>query len=405
MREILKEKTLGLCSICYSEVDAQVYEENGRVYIVKNCPKHGETVGLVEKDAAFYKRVMNKAPLRQYIPREVLVLPVTHACNLNCKMCYLPQRNREDMSLDRIKQAILAFEDEIGLSGGEPTLRKELFEIIRFAKQLGRKTCLITNGVKLADEEYVMKLEEAGLDAVLFSLNGFDDNICEQISAQRGLLAIKLKALEVLSRHKIRVCISPTFLRGINDGELKKIINFCFDNNSFIQEIRIRSLGQVGRYPDREPFVLSEMLDMFAEAIELTREELLHGYPRKDQYHSAYQLRVDCHFYQKGNRRFLQLLDKNVERNWVAGKGKGKLWQFFSRLAKINKSLLPSLLTDKLLGRNNVKTLIVNIYVWPDVTNVDLNEVKVCTVWHLTETHGALPFYLAVIGNKKDVVI
>ena len=293
------KQTSGLCSECYAEVPATVYEEEGLVRIAKRCPDHGVTAGLVETDVEFYKRLANLGPASPPAPGSILIIPITYACNLDCEMCFLPQRDREDLSVKVVEQAILNFDGRIGFTGGEPTLRKELPHFIRFARKHGRQTVLITNGLTLSNDSFVSELEEAGLNNILFSFNGFDDNVYEKIDGRRGLLEAKRKALDVLSRHSLKTCVSTTLCRGVNEDQLKSVVDYCLDHSSFVPEFRLRGMGRVGLYPDRKPFHLSEMLDMFARAIGMTRDNLVVGYPAGHHYHSVYGLAINCYFLQE----------------------------------------------------------------------------------------------------------
>ncbi len=58
---ILKEKTKSLCPICFEEIDGEVVELDGRVYLKKNCAVHGKFDVLIEKDASLYKALMNES--------------------------------------------------------------------------------------------------------------------------------------------------------------------------------------------------------------------------------------------------------------------------------------------------------------------------------------------------------
>ena len=123
---------------------------------------------------------------------------ITHKCNMNCGNCYIPNRTIPDMDKKSLFVLLekLPFKCEIRLIGAEPTMRKDLPEIISKVRDLKHRPVLITNGLKLANKDYVKKLKEAGLFIVNISLNGgTDDDIYRKMDGG-AYLRKKIKALE-----------------------------------------------------------------------------------------------------------------------------------------------------------------------------------------------------------------
>lgn len=132
----------------------------------KICEEHGEFNILIEKDAGFYKMLMNRHYNKRRINFETLRLPITSKCRLNCHFCFNPYKN-EDRPIEFLKNIISTQGiKRIKLSGGEPTERKELIELIKYAQSLNKTIILCTNGIKCSDEDYVRKLKNAGLNHV-----------------------------------------------------------------------------------------------------------------------------------------------------------------------------------------------------------------------------------------------
>jgi radical SAM protein with 4Fe4S-binding SPASM domain len=101
-------------------------------------------------------------------------LALTYRCNVRCGHCYNPSREKEELSTDQWK-TVLKKIWELGIphvifTGGEATLRNDLAGLIGFAESLGMVTGLLTNGVRLADMEYLRTLVGAGLDHVQITL-------------------------------------------------------------------------------------------------------------------------------------------------------------------------------------------------------------------------------------------
>lgn len=150
--EILKEKTKSICPICLQELDARVIENNNKVFLEKECPQYGRFEVLIEEDAELYKRLMNKEFRKERLPFRRLTLPITHKCNLNCQVCYAPDRGIKDFCIEELKAVIQDFKCEvIKLTGGEPTLYNNLPFLIDTIHENGKKCNLSTNGVKLID--------------------------------------------------------------------------------------------------------------------------------------------------------------------------------------------------------------------------------------------------------------
>ncbi|MFZ5987098.1 MAG: radical SAM protein, partial [Bacillota bacterium] len=126
-------------------------------------------------------------------------LVVTKLCNLHCRMCDVPELNfwENDMTLvqikEIIKEAAVLGAHTLELSGGEPMMRKDIYEIISFAVSHGLKVFMATNGVLMGPGE-VEKLLEAGLTLITFSLEGpeqLNDLMRGQGSYQKTLNAIQ----------------------------------------------------------------------------------------------------------------------------------------------------------------------------------------------------------------------
>ncbi|MCX5726100.1 MAG: radical SAM protein, partial [Candidatus Saganbacteria bacterium] len=206
---IINDHTSSLCDICCEEVPAKTFKNKGEVYLIKTCKKHGEFTHLIEKDLDYYTRfahVGSRAPAFY----NTLVIPVTYRCNLNCKYCYAPHTNRADMTLDEIKKTIIAHNGKaIAISGGEPTLRDDLLEIIAIAKGAGKKTVLLTNGLKLADLEYVKSLKASGIDQIFFSFDSFSEDFYDKFKGSKSesidLLNLKKMALSNIEKESMSI--------------------------------------------------------------------------------------------------------------------------------------------------------------------------------------------------------
>jgi pyruvate-formate lyase-activating enzyme len=115
---------------------------------------------------------------------------------------------------------------EVILCGGEPTTREDLPELIKVIKKSGNIPVIQTNGLRLADREYLRDLKKAGIMHVHFSFDGFKEEIYEKVRGGRHEYHLKLAALENLVKENIRVSLTSVILKGINEDQIPEIINY-----------------------------------------------------------------------------------------------------------------------------------------------------------------------------------
>lgn len=113
-------------------------------------------------------------------------------CNIQCVFCYYrdnlntPNRTQAEIIHD-LEYARRHGITEVDLSGGEPTVHPRLPELIAKAREIGmERVCIISNGLRLADRSYLKELKAAGLDEVLFSVHGSNENVHDQITNVQG---------------------------------------------------------------------------------------------------------------------------------------------------------------------------------------------------------------------------
>lgn len=284
MTQSIIRNVKSLSPLSYKEIDAKIILEDGKVYLEKQDEEGKDYKSLLDNDYGFFQ-LMTKDKVDRQVPPHSIDLYVSSVCNLNCPLCYEDIGGKQELSLSEIENILRDIKGKvIVLMGREPTCRKDIFEIIKITTKNNR-ACLLTNGIKLADYGYVLKLKEAGLDNITFSFNGFDDEIFRKTNG-KPLLDIKLKALRNIKRAGIKTCLSVTLAKGVNDDKenIRKLFDYCFDNQSFIYEIRFRSAEPVGRHiEDVEPFCLSEMMKLMADSLYLDKRDIVREYDFWDQ--------------------------------------------------------------------------------------------------------------------------
>ncbi len=266
--------TRSVCPVCLKNIPAVLRtEDSGRIVLQKTCPDHGFTSvpvwqGLVDFD----RWTKGSEPLspgsglscpencgicpEHEIGTCCALLEVTKRCNLRCTYCFADGGQPEpDPELSTMKAAIENIAKRCGspllqLSGGEPTLRNDLPELVRFAKEAGCSYVqLNTNGIRLAeDPAYAEALAEAGLDIVFLQFDGTRDDIYKKLRG-RPLLKEKRKAIGVCSDLHLGVTLVPTVVRGVNDDNLGELISLACSLAPGVRGIHFQPVSFFGRIP------------------------------------------------------------------------------------------------------------------------------------------------------------
>ena len=236
---------------------ARVLEEDGRIFLEKDLGSGKVQRVLVEPDADFYKRYADPVMTGKHVIMNHFFY-VTSRCNLKCPVCYEGNQALEEPTLDDLRRVLPTLHRaRILLCGAEPTCREDLPELIRAINEQNTAV-LMTNGIRLADPEYVRRLREAGLGYVILAINGLDDEVFRRTNG-RPLLDVKLKALENLGREHIVAHLSATITRGINEDQVGPLISLARRAENVFQ-IRFRGMAEVGRFIEGgRPFFMSEL--------------------------------------------------------------------------------------------------------------------------------------------------
>lgn len=206
-------------------------------------------------------------------PYETVILDVTHRCNMACANCYIPNRLVPDLDADWLLSifARLPRGRYIRFVGGEPTLRHDLPRLITAARTHGHHPVLVTNGLRLANRDYVRELKAAGLQIAYLSMNGgFDDDLYEAIDEMR-CVDRKRAAFENLRAEHLFTSIGMIVVRGINEHEVRPLFEAIRSARN-VREFHLRAIGAMGRYMDSSPLSLPELLDVFTRATGLDPE-------------------------------------------------------------------------------------------------------------------------------------
>lgn len=200
-------------------------------------------------------------------PFETVAVDITHRCNMACRNCYVPNRTIPDLDATWLSGifARLPRGRFVRLVGAEPTMREDLPELIRDVKHHGHHPVLLTNGLKLADGEYLRELKDAGLSLAYLSFNGgFEDALYEEIDGAR-CATLKIRAMENLTAQHVYTSVGMIVVRGVNEHQVGPVLRDVVRRRN-VREFHLRSIGAMGRYMDNPPLTLDELLHVFAEA-------------------------------------------------------------------------------------------------------------------------------------------
>jgi uncharacterized radical SAM superfamily Fe-S cluster-containing enzyme len=164
----------------------------------------------------------------------------------------------------------------VQFSGGEPTMREDLMEIIKKAKEMNfRLLQMATNGIKIAqDPDYARQLRDAGLNVVYLHFDGVSQET-------NPLLKINEKAIENLKAVGLGVVLVPTIIGGKNDHEVGDIIRFAAKNISAIRGVNFQPIAFTGAATDDDVKKLRITIPDLLDGI----EEQLHGVLKKDDFY------------------------------------------------------------------------------------------------------------------------
>ncbi len=262
------EQTIGLCPECLRPAPATLEIAEGRVWMRRCCPRHGQTRALIASDAHEYLR------LREYVsprvggccggdelcasagpPVCVLLLEVTDACNLRCPTCYADARGHTFMPVEEARRRLDRFFreqprlDVLMLSGGEPTIHPQFGGLLEAALAYPINRVLVnTNGLRLNQDPELVELlrEHRGRIELYFSLGGLRREVHERLYGV-DLRKQKLAALDRTAEAGVFVTLVPTVERGVNEEEIGELFRFGLSCDN-VTGLTYQPVMSAGRY-------------------------------------------------------------------------------------------------------------------------------------------------------------
>ena len=205
------DKTVpSICPVCFKVIPAFIFRDDGKVFMWKRCLEHGEFKDIYWSDATLYRRFRSywfegsgidnssnstgkgcpyDCGICQNHKTSTLLgnIDITNRCNLACPVCFANAGGRiYEPTLEQIQSMMLNLRSEkpapcpaIQFSGGEPTIRDDLPEILNMARAAGfAQVQIATNGLRLASSpEYCKHLVQNGLSTVYLQFDGVCDDV------------------------------------------------------------------------------------------------------------------------------------------------------------------------------------------------------------------------------------
>ena len=275
-------QTLSLCEVCLRLVNAKIAIEGDDVFYLKRCPDHGAQKTLIATDAAYFKSTKDfikpgDLPLKHQsrthygCPYDCGLCPdheqhsclalieINEECNLTCPVCFadsspLKTRNRSLAEVDAMLETLVASEgnpDLVQISGGEPTIHPQIFEILRLCKTKPiRHVMLNTNGIRIArDRAFVGELAKLkpGFEVYL----QFDSLSRVALENIRGadLRKVREQALANLEAAGISTTLVCVVKKGVNDSEIGDIVRHALTFKC-VRGITFQPVQDAGRNTD-----------------------------------------------------------------------------------------------------------------------------------------------------------
>jgi uncharacterized radical SAM superfamily Fe-S cluster-containing enzyme len=295
MTEEIIRRTRSICPECMKTIDAEIYVDPKTNWVMmrKNCNEHGEFKDKLSIDPEEYKwaetftdelgSTVDNSTKPEFVnsgikdissgcPNDcglcqnhksapnIALIDITNRCNLTCPICFANASAKGyvvEPTFDQIVQIMEHFRSMkpvapvlLQLSGGEPTVRNDLPDIIRKGVELGFIEVMVTtNGVRFGKSpEFMKKCMDAGMKACYLQFDATDDP--EAWKKVRGVNLWPLKKRVIENARKIGffgVVLVPVIAKGVNDHQVGPILNFAKANTDVVSGVVFQPVSLCGR--------------------------------------------------------------------------------------------------------------------------------------------------------------
>ena len=258
------------------EIKATIIERDGKIMMVKDCPKHGHFEDVMAIDSAFFKHLEEVFPGRDIRAHNdeklhnhgtstikhgrgsVLTIDLTNRCNMMCDPCFMDanqvgfvhELSWEDIQtlLDNAISIKPRRQMSVQFSGGEPTLSPYFLDAVRYARKVGYNSVqAATNGIEFAkSKEFCRQAADAGLRYAYLQFDGVG-NEANSHRAVGNLFDVKMRAIENLWSSGVDIVPVITIVNGINNEQVGAVVRFALDNPKKIPFLSFQPVSFTGR--------------------------------------------------------------------------------------------------------------------------------------------------------------
>src|SRR6201992_305879 len=258
------------------EIKAQIIERDGKILMVKDCPKHGHFEDVMAIDTEFFRHLEEVFPGRDIKAHNddklhnhgsstithgrgsVLTIYLTNRCNMMCDPCFMDANQVgfvHELTWDDIKTMLdnaISIKPRrqmsVQFSGGEPTLSPYFLDAVKYSRKVGYNSVqAATNGIEFAKSpELCKKASEAGLRYGYLQFDGIG-NAANSHRAVGNLFDVKLRAIENLWKNGVDIVPVITIINGINNEQVGAVVRFALDNPKKIPFLSFQPVSFTGR--------------------------------------------------------------------------------------------------------------------------------------------------------------
>jgi uncharacterized radical SAM superfamily Fe-S cluster-containing enzyme len=345
------------------------------------------------------------------------LIEICDACNLSCPVCYAESGThrttyRSLEQIERMLDAVVSNEiepDVVQISGGEPTIHPQFFEVLDAAKRRPIKHLMVnTNGIRIATEEgFAERLAEYMPEFELYLQ--FDSLRRDPLMQLRGadLRSVRERALEKLNRLNVSTTLVVTVEGGVNDDEMGEIVDFALQQRC-VRGVTFQPVQQAGRLQGydaaKHRLTLSEVRrKILAQTSVFKAEDLIPVPCHPDSLAMAYAMKIAGKVVPLTGMIEPDVLI-NAGRNTIVYEKESAVREHIFKLFATNHSpqsqamtlrellcCLPQVLAPKSLGYDNLFRILIVQFI--DAQSFDLRSIKKTCV-HIAHPDGKrlIPF-------------
>ncbi|MFH1485929.1 MAG: radical SAM protein [Chloroflexota bacterium] len=219
---------------------------------------------------------------------------ITFNCNSRCISCHRWREKHtpeEELSTEEAKSLLRQFADcdvlNVSFAGNEPLLRRDIFELTSYAKEVGLTTSMNTNGL-LVDEKVARLICQSGLDMIYFSLDGPNPETNDAIRGIKGAFQRTLEAAQLVKKARLKdsgpKVMVNTVANHLNVARLVETADMC--RSLQFDGMLIQPLHYIEKQFEAEDplHFLPGDIDVLSRQLEVIKKDLMDFIPLMPEY-------------------------------------------------------------------------------------------------------------------------